>query len=449
MKLNFKIHGTTLWMLVVFLLVLQGCGIVPATPAETPQQSSTTTQPVAPVGTPVSTQEAPTGIPKASDTPFVPTQVAVVTPDSQVRRLSAAVFAGNKQPLSELTNDQAIGLGPGGLVITGTQGEAEVLIQGCLKLFVFQDVTLQRSACRREDAASGLAVCSAGGMTGVLNQCASQVDIQTPSSTTKTSGTWFAVIYLPEDHLSIIQVYEGAVNVSGAINVSSGQWTRGARLEAGNLWFTAPGADAPVINGVTGREAQPMEVWQALRPELIDKYPNLDNWMEAARQRAGAEDLAFPDFLAPQTGQVSAYFTGPLWSDVRIQRAVITGVDWGSLARDNWSEFNITPRLLSSNYDIADARDLGINRDEAIKLLTEAGYYQSDNQVINIVSRDTDFAANQFAFSLASALSDLKIQTEVYTVGDESFKVFQDYSDPGINFPFILLETSGDAFANN
>ncbi len=445
MRLNFKIHGKTLWLLAVFLLVLQGCSTAPATQSPTDQVLATAT----PAGTGAPATDQPTQIPQPTDTPVKPTQVAVVTPDSQVRRLSAAVFAGNKQPLPELTNDLTVGLGPGGMVTTSAQGEAEVLIQGCLKLFVFQDVTLQRSACRREDAASGLAVCSAGGMTGVLNQCASQVDIQTPSSTTRTSGTWFAVIYLPDDHLSIIQVYEGAVNVSGAINVSSGQWTPGARLEAGNLWFSAPGAEAPVINGVTGREAQPMEVWQALRPELIDKYPNLDIWMEAARQRAGSEDLVFPDFLAPQTGQVSAYFTGPLWTDSRIQRAVITGVDWGSLMRDNWFEFNITPRLLSSEYDIADARGLATNRDEAIKLLTEAGYYQSDNQIINIVSRETDFNANQFAFSLASALSDLKIQTEVYTVGDESFKAFREGSDPGANFPFILLDTSGDAFANN
>lgn len=431
---------TVLWVSMLLLFVLQGCGLLPATPAPTPTSAliPTATQ-SAPV--PSETPGAQPGV-----TPLPPTEVAVVKPDSQVRRLAPAVFAGNAQPLPELTDNLPVGLLPGGLVTTGADGEAEVLIQGCLKLFVFQDVTLQRSACRRGDAASGLAVCSAGGMTGVLNQCASQIDIQTPGSTAQTSGTWFAVIYLPEDRLSIVQVYEGVVNVSAAINPQSGQWTRGEPLTAGNLWFTAPGEEPPVINGITGREAQPMEVWQALRPELIQRYPNLDDWMQAAKQRAGREDLVFPDFLAPPAGQIEAAFTGPLWDNVLIQRAMLEGVDWQELVQINWPDSNVTPRLVLPDYDIADARELQVDRDQALNYLNESGYW-NDYSTINIVSREGDFNANQFAYSLQSALADIEVPTEVFTVGEESFKVFREYSDPDVTLPFIMLETSGEAFS--
>lgn len=446
MKSSHTVRSSAMWMAAVILLVLQGCGILPATQFEPTAEVPAATQPIPLANTAVADTDVPTQQLQPSDTPVVPTEVAEVLPDSQVRRLSPAVFAGNNQPLPEITTDRAINLDAGGLVTTGPQGEAEVLIQGCLKLFVFQDVTLQRSACRREDAASGLAVCSAGGMTGVLNQCASQIDIQTPGSTTSTSGTWFAVIYLPEDHLSIVQVYEGTVNVSAAINPQTGQWTRGAQLTEGNLWFTAPGDEPPVINGITGREAQPMEVWQALRPELIQRYPNLDNWMQAAEQRATEENLVFPDYLAPTPGHIDAIFTGPIWKDDRVQRAVIIGVDWNNLVLQNWSEFNVTPRILTPTTEIADARTVKVNQDEAIKLLTEADYWGSSLETLYLVSRDTDFAAQQFAFSLESALNDLKIPTQVTLVSDESFNFIRNNTDPASVPSYILLETSGDAF---
>ena len=69
-------------------------------------------------------------------------------------------------------------------------------------------------------------------------------------------------------------------------------------LGSQSLWFTAPGPDAPVINGLTGRQALPLEDWQILRPALIDRYPDLDMWMAAARQTAQRENLVFPEYRA-------------------------------------------------------------------------------------------------------------------------------------------------------
>ncbi|TLN09063.1 hypothetical protein FDZ74_11935, partial [bacterium] len=239
----------------VLLLVLQGCALFrrdrtptpnaptathTATPSRTPDLTAGPDDTITPTHTPS---------PTVTLTPVATTQVAVITADAQVRRLTPSVFAGNLPPLPELQTELAISLEPGGMVTTGPLGQAEVVIQGCLKLFVFQDGNLQRSTCRREDTVSGLAVCSTGGMVMVLNECASLIDIQTPNAAVQTSGTWFSVIYLPQERLSVVQVYEGQVSVSAAIDLRAGDWEQGPTVTRGNLWFTTPGEAAPEING--------------------------------------------------------------------------------------------------------------------------------------------------------------------------------------------------------
>lgn len=373
-----------------------------------------------------------------------PTQVAVITPDSQVRRLSPAVFAGGSLPLPELTNNLAISLGAGGMVTTNSQGEAEVVIQGCLKLFIFQNGSLQHSTCRRSDVISGLGVCSTAGMTGVLNNCTSKIDIQTPSSSTQATGTWFAVIYLPEDQLSIVQVYEGEVTVSAAIDPAADQWTDAMPLSAGNLWFTAPGPDAPVINGVWGRQPQPMESWQALRPALIDQYPNLDQWMEAARMRAEVESLVFPALLTPKEGEIKTQWIGQVWLDDRIQQAMLVGVDWKDILLNEWFEFNVTPRVQIQDNFIADAREFSFDRDLALGLLNEAEFWRNVPYV-TIAVRESDQAAVQFAYALQSALLDLDIQSELLFLTGSLFDEYRN-ADPNVDKPYILVSSAGRAF---
>lgn len=347
------------------------------------------------------------------------TPIAVITPDSQVRRLIPSVFAGNSQPLPELINNSALALAPGGLVTTDAQGEAEIIIQGCLKLFIFQDATLERSTCRESDAASGLGVCATGGMTGVLNQCLSKIDIQTPGSNTNTTGTWFAVIYLPEDHLSIIQVYEGSVEVRAEVNIASEQSAYTQTLEAGNLWFTAPGIEPPEIAGISGREPQPMEVWGALRPALIEKYPNLDIWMESAKQKASQENLAFPDFLAVPSGELNIQFLGPGWQNEKVYQAILSGVDWQSIERDLWFDLNMTPRIRFENELTPDARDVPVDIQRANALLSKTTFRNNYNFIRIAVVEGNTFA-EEFAFELQGSLSNLDLIAEIQYLPLES-----------------------------
>lgn len=376
------------------------------------------------------------------------TSVAVISPDSQVRRLSPAVFAGDSQPLPELTHNNYVSLSAGGMVTTSALGEAEVKIQNCLTMYVFQKGTLQRSTCRRSEAISGLAACSSGGMTGVLNNCTSQIDIQTPSSSTTTKGTWFSVIYLPEDQLSIVQVYDGEVNVRAVIDPGTDEWAADSQQLAGpGLWFTAPGQEPPVINGIAGRQPLPIDAWQMLRPALIERYPDLDLWMDAAMRRAKAENLVFPEVLVAKSGTIAIRYIGQLWADDRIQRAMITGVDWKDIVHKNWPDFEIRPNLQLLDTFIDDARNADFNRDEALRLMTEADFWQRA-PVIIIAANEEDKAAVQFAYDLQVSLADLDVQTELRFVSPAQFDEMQTI-DPNVDSPFILVSTSGEAFGRN
>jgi len=372
------------------------------------------------------------------------TGVAVITPDSQVRRLSAAVFAGTSQPLPELTGSNPLALPAGGMVSTDKQGEAEVKIQGCLTLYVYQKGSLTRSACRKSDAASGLGVCSTDGMTGVINQCLNKIDIQTPSASAQSNSTWFTVTFLPEDQLTIVQVMEGEVAVRPLIDPSADEWPEGLVLGGPALWFTAPGPDAPVINGLPGRQALPLEDWQILRPALIDRYPDLDVWMDAARRTAERESQVFPEYLVPVSGELNTQFIGQLWADERIQRAMQIGVDWTQITRDAWPNFDVRPSLQVRDVFTFDTREVEFNRDESLRLMTEAEFWQRA-PVIRIAARESDKPAVQFAYALQSALYELDIQAELQFVSDGQFDEIRNF-DPNIDSPFILVSSTGEAF---
>ena len=380
------------------------------------------------------------------------TGVAVIQPDSQVRRLNPAVFAGDIQPLPELTNNNPVSLPAGGRVTTNALGEAEVKIQDCLTMFVFQNGSLQRSTCRRSDVLSGLAVCSTGGMTGVLNSCTSMIDIQTPSSSTTTNGTWFSVIYLPEDQLSIVQVYDGKVNVRAVIDPVKDELAADSQQLAGpGMWFTAPGSEPPVINGIAGRQVLPLEDWQILRSGLIDRYPDLDLWMGAVRQTAGEQGLPFPAAISMKLGEMNSRFVGKFWADDRIQRAFETGVDWKSLVEKIWPQFNVFPSLwFQKDTYILDARKFEYNRDAALKLLSEAGFYRSA-PTITITARAENKDAVLFANELHAALLDLDINTELAIASGSEFGRIADYLtlNPDTDSPYIWVDTGGEAFSGN
>ncbi len=378
--------------------------------------------------------------PRPTITATVTTPVAVIASDAQIRRLIAGVFAGSSQPLPEILTGDPVDLNAGGLVTTDEQGEAEVLIQGCLKLFVFQDASLERSTCRKSDAESGLGVCSTAGMTGVLNQCAAKIDIQTPGSGATTSGTWFAVIYLPEDNLSIVQVYEGKVDVNAVIDPQTGRSSQEQILEQGQLWFTAPGEEAPSIAGIYGREPQPMEVWSVLRPALIEKYPNLDVWMQSAKDIAYYQDLTFPDFLAPPAGFVDVQLFGPVWEEPVVRDALLTGIPWAEIVNNLWFDYFITPSIVHGNWVIEDAAQYDPDVERANKILLESGAFQNYDNFLIIGVREGNEEAGRFAFELQAAFASLNLKADVQFLDDGIIQSYQESAELYQSTPFILID---------
>jgi len=395
--------------------------VTPAEPGETLEPTST---------------EAP---------PVVNTQVVEITPDSQVRRLNASVFAGQAQPLSELVNDELFGLDPGGLVSTNRDGEAEINIQGCLKLFVFQDSELTRSTCRREDAQSGLGVCGTAGMTGVINNCTAQVNVQSPSAAVGTTGTWFTVIYLPADQLSIVQVYEGNVSVQAVTDMGTGETTDPLVLDQGSLWFSQPGGEPPNINGIDGRLDQPMEVWEALRPALIDRYPNLDRWMQSAQDQAQVNNQPFPESLVLPAGEVTFHFSGLVWTDERLQEAVQVGIPWGQMMRDLWPDRAVTPRIEFPNQVVVeDARGRDLDTDTASRLFSEAGFY--DLSPVSVAVLQGDGYSTSAFFVLQPSFETLKKSAELFEMTDEDLQIAIRDSQSRYDAPFIWISAEGEAF---
>ena len=402
------------------------------------------------VGGTAATTAPPVNNPPTAIAPTTPpTEAAVIAINSQVRRLAPGVFAGKANPLPELTSDDLINLEAGGLVTTNTNGEAEVDIQGCLKLFIFQDTSLQRDTCRKADAASGLGVCGTAGMTGVVNNCTSQVNIQTPSSSVNTNGTWFGVIYLQPDKLTIVQVYEGAVGVRAIIDPATGQLTNESELPAGSLWFSSPGASAPTINGIAGRQAQPMEVWQALRPALIGKYPILDRWMKTAQNRAQGLSLAFPEELVPTTGQVNLHFVGASWNNTDAQNALLQGVPWKDITNSLWPGVPVTYQIQFPDRTIADATTQTYDLAAAQALLKNSQFYAvgaAANEV-TFVFNTNDAAAPNFIDQFLPHLERIGFKYQIVSWNDAEFTRNLDAYRSGNRAPLIWLDESGKLFS--
>jgi hypothetical protein len=420
----------------VFILTPIACRL-PFSPPVTETPGTTGTNPTATVS------------PATALTPTLQTPpVVVIQPDSQVRRLSASVFAGKQLPLAEVISDDLLQLDAGGMVTTDRSGEAEITLQDCLKLFVFQDTTLTRATCRKEDAASGLAVCGTAGMTGVINNCTSQVNVLTPGSNVITTGTQFAVIYLPADQLSIVQVYEGAVNVSALLDPSIGSHTQPQALEAGKMWFTAPGDTPPTVGGVTGREPQPMEVWGAVRSSLVDTYPDLDTWMNAAQKRMDPAVISqYQNALIVPSGEVALETVGTYFTDNRVQAALLQAVPWRNLIRDSWGkQVNIVPSVRFADRAARDPRLDAFDAAKAQESLKQVRLKYAEGVTVLMATEENDSAAALFAEQVSQYLVDAGFKIEAVHVQRDELPGLQKKVQSSPNTAMIYIHTSGSAF---
>ena len=409
-----------------------------ATLAATPRPSQT----ISPDATLTITLTATTA---SSPTPPPTQTVAVVSVQSQVRRLNDQVFTGSRQPLNLLSQQGFINLDPGGLITTDLNGEAEVVIDGCLKIFVFQLSGLQRSACRRADQESGLAACATAGITTVVNQCLSQVTIQSPSSTVITNGTMFSIIYLPEDQISLVQVYEGSVDVSALMESSTGQMSEPSVLGEDNLWWTSPDNRRDNINGIPPREAQPMDVWEAIRPELIVQYPYLDTWMNSTRDVIEAQNQDFQEFLTKPDGFLQMHAVGPAFDEQLEFDFLSQGVWWSLMEQNLWPDTNVRFRVTTGAGVMEDARIMRYDQAAAQGLVTSTSFEDFGYQIWIGVDGNDPYAGSIYN-ELSSAFTELGLNPQIYYYYDQdSLQATINTAETGDSPPLFWVENSQNA----
>lgn len=414
---------------------------IPPTSAPENTQTAANTEPAA---SPTVTQtSAPTStVPAASPTAPPTQQVAQVQARSQVRGLRSSVFTGNAFPLRALNVNDLINLDPNGFVTTDLNGEAEVSIEDCLKIFVFELSGLTRSTCREADLASGLAVCSTAGITTVINNCLAQVTIQTPSSTVVTDGTMFSVIYLPEDQISLVQVYEGQVAVNPVVEMGSGQMGGASTLGEDSIWWTAPGEQVPALNGIEARTAQPMEVWEAMRPELIVRYPYLDTWMNSTSGVIEGAGEDFQDYLEKESRVVRMYGVGPAFDDQTEFDMLSQGVWWSQVKHNLWPDEDIRLTVTTGWGEMEDARIFPFDQIAAQNLVTSTSI-EDFGYVIWIAVDGNDFYGGSIYNELSVYFKELGLNPEItYYYDDASLKAMIDQAETGDQPPLFWVENT-------
>lgn len=401
----------------------------PAVPSETPAQDITHTGP-----TPSATV-TPTKVPTSDSS-------AKVLVQSMVRRLTPVVWAGAQSPLPEVNSDEIFNLEPGGFVSTDQSGEAEVTIEDCLKIFLYQGSELTRNTCRKTDAQAGLAVCSTSGMISVINHCLNQVVlVQTPNSEIVTTGTEFTVMYVEEEDLTVVKVFEGSVAFTPVLaNIQAVQPS--LQIDANNMVFTTSRRIPTLINQLPERQVLPLTNWDALRDDLTVKDPYVDLWIESTREITTANLGTFPQILVRPTGVVTIQMVGDAWSNAQLQALVSESVPWLTFIHEIWPDAFITPKLIFPEKRVEDARFLKSDLPTIRSRVLRSSWARLS---LTIAIPRGDENAATFAQSLSKYLEDSGFQAQIRPVDPLLFTLGRRQID-NTGAPFIYISVSGDAF---
>lgn len=436
------IQSRAVWLAVGLLALAAGCRYAPtntppATPTATPTITLTETGEIRATATPA---------PVITDTPVQPTEdrSAKVLALSTVRRLTPVVWAGPAAPLPEVASDDAFELQPGGMITTDQSGEAEVSIEDCLKIYLYQGSNLIRNTCRKTDQESGLAVCSTAGMISVINQCLSQVVlVQTPNSEIVTHGTEFTVLYDPQEELTVVQVLEGSVAfqpvLAGVVTAQPA-----VEVQANNLIFTRT-RQIPTSNPeLPERQILPLTRWELLRGQMASDNPYVDLWMESVRQSAVINRTTFPQILARPTGTLLIEMPGDAWRDPTLQTLVSENIPWLEFVQDLWPEAFIKPQLVFPGKQVDDARFL-----ESVDIkpstrtaITNRGLAQ---RTITILALRGNANAEMIVKRLGDFLVDSGFRTNVLFLEAESLRQSRK-NTPQNSGPVMIITLSGPYF---
>ncbi len=245
-------------------------------------------------------------------------------------RVNARVWAGQQTPLPELVDDLEATLPANSWITTNEGGVAKMKLGSCEFVYLYNDGTLNKSGCQTGSLDSGNWLCN-----GAIDiSCESKLEIFTPSAAIEVAGTWLSVIYLPDSQLTIVQVFQGRVNVRPALAMAKvGTTTTFSQTPIeviqDNFLFTTPGNISRNIDTFNGRTLIPFDQYLQFKADVVKFDLNggskLDNWMAQIYLRAVNDNQTFPGIFLPNTVLNGA---GPLLSIPQVQDAVLSAVDW-------------------------------------------------------------------------------------------------------------------------
>ena len=224
----------------------------------------------------------------------------VIEPYSLIKLELENVWAseGGGQEAFLLTDAENFKFGPGSYVYTDEAGEGWIQLVGsdnrrCGWFYVFMLTRLTHAPCPKSDLKQGSATCVGYGTTVINNKCEGEIFIETPSATVKPVGTYFAVTYLPDEEVSVVQMYEGEALVFPVLDAETRVLGEPQTLPEGFFWFSAPENSQGPVRGLDARELHPLDAL----PVIVEEF-SLDDWQERVVKRAQADRQDVPDIVA-------------------------------------------------------------------------------------------------------------------------------------------------------
>jgi hypothetical protein len=209
-------------------------------------------------------------------------------------------MAGDSTPPPTLTDNEPHDLPPRTQVLTDPNGEAFLELSGCTAAYLFQKSNMTYDQCSRAERRSGNAACLQGGTAVFNSECAGRVEqiIQTPTADITPTGTWFCVMYLPDQQLTVTLVMKGSVEVRPVIDME------GRKL--GEPSVISAGQSSAVITLKPGAEDFG-QIAELRRPKPASEMPDwikekLAPWLDRIKKHADADGVTFnrDAFTSPQ-----------------------------------------------------------------------------------------------------------------------------------------------------
>jgi hypothetical protein len=293
---------------------------------------------------------------------------------------------------------------PGGsLVTTSTCGQAWLQVAECGKLYVFHTTKLVASFCN--PAYPAPAGCITSGTAAWSGKCVKHLELGTPSASVRLAGTWASVTYVEDRQLSLFVLIDGSGEATPFLDADATKVGDPTTVRASEFWFSAPGDVAPVVAGVEGRVAQPLDQLPAVIHEL-----GLESWFAEVLDQA--EEDGFDVAQTVQLPVVQVRLAGGPLEGAAMRDAALRSFDWGVEAEALLPDGAAAALLgLAGDDPVVDLRTVGFDPSFSQVAIKDAGSFGVD-----VVWRKGDI--ERYAAAFVEALRSVGLDVAEQPVAD-------------------------------